>query len=141
MTFPGEHFENQFYRQQLFALLSKMAPFYFHNARRIYLRSGRAISLDRKFNTAVTEASIKIDENIPADVERTGIVAGWYYAQLRKAAASLPEGPPSRQSVKDPEERETSCKKKGLLYLHIGIRRRIGGMYSLKSHEYLINYR
>lgn len=41
--------------------------FYFRNVRWIYLRPGRAISLDRKFNTAVTEASIKIDENVPAD--------------------------------------------------------------------------
>jgi hypothetical protein len=107
-----------------------MAPFYFHNAWRIYLRSGRAISLDRKFNTVVTEASIKIDENIPADGERSGLVAGWYYAQLWKAAASLPEGPPSRQSVKDPKECETSCKKKkDFLYLHIG------EMHSSKSHE------
>lgn len=65
-------FRKSIYRQQLFALLSKTAPFYFHNARWIHLRSGRAISLDRKFNT-VTEASIKIDENIPADGENEGL--------------------------------------------------------------------
>lgn len=75
-TFPGEHFENQFYRQQPFALLPKTTPFYFHNAQWIYFRSGRAISLDRKFNTVVTEASIKIDENIPADGREWGTSPG-----------------------------------------------------------------
>lgn len=55
--------------------------------------SGRAISLDRKFNTAVTEASIKIDENVSADGGRDRIRRVVLHSAAESAASS-PEGVP-----------------------------------------------
>jgi len=86
--------------------LSLSLLFYFHNARWIYLRPGRAISLDRKFNTADTEASIKIDEMF-RPMERIGFVAEWYYSQKHCFLA----GKISRQTAKDSKNTKRPVKR------------------------------
>lgn len=101
--------------------------FYFHNARWIYLRPGRAISLDRKFNTVVTEASIKIDENVPADGKDKVRRAGWYYSRKRRFLT----GKISRQTAKNPKNMKRPVKEGFTLIVYVKVWGRIRKLYSI----------
>jgi len=60
-------------------------------------------SLDRKFNTAVTEASIKIDENIPVDGEDG--VRRWVILHSTTESCRFPAGRTSIETIRERSQR------------------------------------